>query len=82
MSLDIPLSVDVERLGREQAAQRGMDPARYAAEIVGRAVLSPGLDEVLAPFRKQVSESGLSDAQIDEFYRDLLKKTRSQRKSA
>lgn len=82
MSLNIPLSHDVERLLREQAAKRRMDPGLFAAEIVERAVTGPSIDEILAPFRKQVSESGSSDAQIDEFYRDLLKKSRDSRKSA
>jgi hypothetical protein len=39
------------------------------------------LDQVLAPFRKEVEESGMTDDQLQEFFTDVRDEVRSEKKS-
>ena len=58
----------------ERAAASGMTPEEYAGRLIVEA-LSPRektFDEILAPFRREVNESGIKDDQLD----DLFKKAR------
>ena len=43
---------------------------RYGRDV-REAVASPSIDQLLAPFRRQVEESGMSDEQLDAFYENL-----------
>jgi hypothetical protein len=80
MTLSIFLSPQAEANLRQRAAAEGKDPTAYASELVENAVTKPTLDEILAPFRKQVSESGMSDRQLDEFYENLRNEAWNERK--
>jgi hypothetical protein len=71
MTLSISLTPEAEAKLKQRAAAEGKDPTAYATELVENAVTRPTLDEILAPFRKQVAESGISDEQLDGFYDDL-----------
>lgn len=71
MTLSIVLSPRAEAKLKERAAAEGKDPVVYASELVEDAVTKPTLEEILAPFRAQVAESGMSDEQLDEFYEEL-----------
>ena len=71
MTLSISLSPEAEAKLKQRAAAVGKDPTTYASELVESVVTKPTLDEVLAPFRKQVAQSGMSDQQLDEFYEGL-----------
>ena len=81
MTLVIPVSSDVESKLRERAAAEGEDPAHYAARLLAEAVARPSVEQLLAPFRKQVAESGMSDEQLDEFFREQLDATRRDAKA-
>jgi hypothetical protein len=61
----------------ERAAQNGQDVAAYASGLVEQAVTQPTIDEILAPYRKQVAESSMSDEKLDDFHRELLTKARN-----
>jgi hypothetical protein len=74
MTLNIALSPDTEARLRERAEAEGEDVASYAARLLREAVASPSIDDLLAPFRQQVHESGMTDEQLDEFYDDLRDK--------
>lgn len=74
MSISIPLSPEAEARLRERAKAAGEDITAYAARVLHEALTSPSVDELLAPFRKQVEESGMSDDQLDELYEDLRNK--------
>ena len=39
-------------------------------------------DELLAPFRKQVAESGMSDDELDDFFRAELEAVRREKSKA
>ena len=71
MSLEISLSPDAETKLKERASAAGKDPSAYASELIEQVVKRPSLDEMLAPFRTQVAQSGMSDEQLDAFYEEL-----------
>jgi len=71
MSISIPLSADTEAKLRERAQAAGEDITSYAARVFHDAISTPSVDELLAPFRKQVEESGMNDQQLDSFYDGL-----------
>lgn len=74
MSISIPLSPDAEAKLRERAQAAGEDITSYAARVLDDALTTPSVDELLASFRKQVDESGMTDEQLDGFYEDLRDK--------
>ena len=49
----------------------GEDIAVFAARLLNEALTTPKVDELLAPFRKQVEASGMTDAELDGFYQGL-----------
>jgi hypothetical protein len=59
--LQIPLAPETEEALRERAKANGQDVASYAARLIQEALSAPSVDELLAPFRKQVEESGITD---------------------
>jgi hypothetical protein len=67
-----------ERLA-QRATESGKDIAAVASDLIERAIAEPTVDEVLAPFRKQVAESGMSDAELDSFLEDVRGKAYQER---
>lgn len=65
----------------EQAANSGQDISAVASDLIERAIARPTIDEVLAPFRKQVAESGMSDEELDAFFRGELEAHRREKKA-
>lgn len=59
--LQISLPPETEDVLRERAKANGEDSSAYAARLLQEALATPSVDELLAPFRKQVEESGISD---------------------
>ena len=74
MSISIPLSPHAEAKLRERAQAAGEDITSYAARVLDDALTTPSVDELLAPFRKQVGDSGMTDNQLDDFYEGLRDK--------
>jgi hypothetical protein len=71
MTLSISISDQAEAKLKERAAAEGKEPTAYAAELIEDVVMKPRMEEMLAPLRKQVAESGMTDAQLDGFYEGL-----------
>jgi hypothetical protein len=71
--LQIPLSADTEELLRERAKASGEDVSSYAARLLQDALVAPSVEELLAPFRKQVEESGITDAELNSLGEELRK---------
>ncbi len=65
----------------EQAAQSGRPLDEVASELLEQAVARPSVDELLAPFRKQVAESGMSDEELDDFFRAQLDAVRRENRA-
>ena len=79
MTLTITLPTDAEAKLRERAQAEGEDVSSYAARLLQDAVTAPSIDDLLVPFRRQVEQSGMTDAQLDEFYTDLRAKASNDR---
>jgi chorismate mutase len=47
--------------------------------VLANAITAPTIDEVLAPVRKQVAESGMSDEELDSFFRGILQEVRAEK---
>ena len=71
MNITISLSPDQERRLTERAAQSGKDPVDYVRDLIDRDIHGPTLDEVLAPFRRQVEASGMPDDELGAFFEQV-----------
>jgi len=79
--LQIPLPPDTEQTLRERARANGEDVASYVARLIQQALTAPSVDELLAPFRKQVDESGISDDDLDRLGEELRQEVRQERQA-
>jgi len=68
MTLKISLPKDVGAALENKARLSGRDAAEFVEDLVTKEVRSPSLDEILAPFRRQVEESGITDEELDELF--------------
>ncbi|HEV3417277.1 MAG TPA: hypothetical protein VG056_10700 [Pirellulales bacterium] len=69
--LQVSLTPETVAALRERANARGEDIADYAARLLRDAVTAPSVDELLAPFRNQVDESGATDEELDNLCEEL-----------
>jgi len=74
--IHIPLPAEVEARLRERAKARGEDVSAVAARMLEDALNSTTMnsatvDELLAPFRRQVEESGIRDDELDRLGEEL-----------
>lgn len=68
VTLTISLPKDISSALEDKARQSGRDSSAFVEDLVAKEVKNPSLDEILAPFRKQVEESGLTDDQLDDIF--------------
>ncbi|MCI0485206.1 MAG: hypothetical protein L0229_01130 [Blastocatellia bacterium] len=75
MVVTIELKPEVEAVLEKRAAAQGRDLGDYVQQLIEKEARSPQtLDEILAPFRQEVEESGMSDEELDEFFTDARRK--------
>ena len=74
--LQIPLSPDTEETLRDRAKANGQDVSSYAARLLQEALSMPSVDDLLAPFRKQVEESGITDEELHHLGEELRREVR------
>jgi hypothetical protein len=69
MTITVDVPEEVERKLSERAARTGRDVPTLVRELIERGIESgPTIDDILAPFRRQVSDSGVSDDELDAFF--------------
>jgi predicted DNA-binding protein len=72
MTITIRLSDDEQRRLAERAARNGRDVADYVHLLIERDIREPSeVDEALAPFRRQVEESGMTDDELGDFFEEV-----------
>lgn len=72
MTITISLSPEVESELQKRAAANGQDATEYIRAIVEKELLAPPtVDELLAPFRRQVEESQMTDDELDAFVEEV-----------
>jgi hypothetical protein len=71
MTITIMLPPDTERKLVERAKRSGQDIETVARQLIERGVTADAtLDEILAPFRRQVAESGISDKELTALFEE------------
>ena len=71
MNLTIERSETVERELTRWAVDSGQTAEAFLAEMTERFLTSPRIDTTLAPFRKQVAESGMTEDELNEFFQEI-----------
>ncbi len=74
MTITIELTPEEEVRLRERASHRGRDLREYVHDLIASDIAAPprsDVDEALAPFRRQVETSGMTDDQIVEFFDEV-----------
>lgn len=79
MTLSLNLPPDLESKLRERAAHSGQPVDVVAARLLSNAISSEAIDEILAPVRRQVAESAMTESQLMDFGRNLVEKVRRER---
>jgi hypothetical protein len=69
MTITLDLGPDEERKLAERAARSGQGVTAYVHHLIARDL--QGVDEALAPFRRQVEEGGMSDEELESFFEDV-----------
>jgi hypothetical protein len=80
MQFTISLSRKAEEAVRRRAAVAGKPADQYPSDLVQETVTKPTLQEVLAPVHREMRQSGMTEAELDEFLRDAISATRADRK--
>jgi hypothetical protein len=91
MSITIHLPPQTEEKLRRKAAETGVAPDALAGQLLEQALNGgpvapagrPGasLDEVLAPFRQEVEESGLTDEELQDFLTEVRDEVRAEKRA-
>ncbi len=95
MTLTIQLPAEVEKKLRDRAAERGLAPDDYALKLIEQALHgespssvpadttteSKTFDEILAPFRKEVEDSGMTDEELRDLFTETLNEVRAERRA-
>jgi predicted DNA-binding protein len=69
MTITIRLSDDEQRRLAERAARNGRDLAGYVHLLIERDIQEPGaVNQALAPFRREVEQSGMTDDELGDFF--------------
>ncbi len=61
MTITIDLRPEQERRLVERAARAGQDVAAYVRHLIDRDIDTESLDAILAPVRRNLEESGMTD---------------------
>jgi hypothetical protein len=64
----------------KQAANSGQDLSPVASDLIEQFVTRPSIAEIMAPVHKQAADSGMSDAELNDFLRGELEAHRRAKK--
>lgn len=71
MSLIVDLPADMESELHEIARETGSTPEAVVKDLIARRLAVRHVDEVLAPFRKEVAASGMTEGELDAFFQEV-----------
>lgn len=89
MTITIDLPPDVEESVKTQAAKEGLPLEDYVTSLVQEGtkrrdridlLAEKSFDEILAPFRRNVEESGMGDEELDGLFTTARKEASRERK--
>ncbi len=71
MTITLTMPPETQRKLVERAARAGQNVESLACELIERSLNDePTLDEILAPFRRQVAASGLSESELTALFEE------------
>jgi len=82
MAITISLPSRTEKRLRARASQNGVDVSVLAGQLIEKEIQRPCLSEILAPLRKQVRESGISDEALTVILEDAREEAWQERQEA
>ena len=72
MTVTVNLPPETEARLQARAAAQGQEVSAYVQQLIENELQNAlSLDEVLAPFRKQVEESGMTDEELEAFFEEV-----------
>jgi hypothetical protein len=81
LTLRIRISSEAQEKLARRAAEAGEDVNAYASELIEQALNKPTIDELLAPVRADFAKTGMTEAEIMDYGRELLRKVRREKKA-
>jgi hypothetical protein len=91
MTITISLPPETEEKLLKRAAETGLAPDALARQLLelalngGSGALSGhrgrALDEILAPFRKEVEQSGMTDEDLKDFFTEVRDEVRAKKRA-
>jgi hypothetical protein len=83
MTLTVTLTPETEQKLRERATQTGREITALAEELIERGLAaSPTIDEILAPFRREVAASGITDEELDALFQEAREEVWQKKRGA
>jgi hypothetical protein len=77
MTITLQLGPEEEKKLAERTARSGQGATDYVHHLIARDLQS--VDKALAPFRRQVEESGMSDEDVQSFFEDVRDEVRREK---
>lgn len=70
--ITLNLPPEIERHLMARAEKKGSDVSTEACDLIQRGLKAePTLDEILEPFRLQVSQSGMTEEELDGLFEEV-----------
>ena len=82
MTVVVDLDAKTEELLRNAAMKNGVELDEYLRSLIDRDLRRLTLDERLAPVRKSVAESDMTEEELDDFMNGILRQVRRERREA
>lgn len=82
MTITIELSREEAAELFSRASRAGQDVQGFVTDIIHRELGRPTLSELLAPFRKQVQESGMTDQELTDLFEEARNEAWMERQNA
>jgi len=91
MTITIDLPPDVEESVKTQAAKDGLPLEDYVMSLIQEGtkrrervdlLAEKSFDEILAPFRRNVEQSGISDEELDDLFSTARKEASQERQGS
>ena len=81
-TIEIPLPEELLRLVDEKAHSTGLERADYIRAVLSKEVAGePSISEILAPFRDQVANNGISDEELNRLFSETREESYRERRS-
>lgn len=79
MELTISISDRIGNILQKRAKENGRDINDLVKDIVEDQALTPTLDELLTPVRKEVADKGITEDDLDDFMYSLRRKVKEEK---